>query len=106
MMPEWHQLDSSITMPQQQEPTKKKTLKSSSRSFWFSTGLLCLCENNRIESWQIQMGENETLRFICLHMAHNIEAQCLSNSSLKLKLIIKTFKTNTLSYLKGSLISI
>ena len=39
MMPEWHHLDLSITMPQQQESTKKKTLKSSSRSFWFSTGL-------------------------------------------------------------------
>ena len=39
MMPEWHQLDSSSTMPQQQESTKKKTLKSSSVSFWFSTGL-------------------------------------------------------------------
>ena len=39
MMKEWHQLDSSITMPQQQESTKKKTLKSSSRSFCFSTGL-------------------------------------------------------------------
>ena len=43
MMPEWHQLDSSSTMPEQQESTKKKTLKSSSRSFWFSTGLLLLC---------------------------------------------------------------
>ena len=46
MMPEWHQLDSSSTMPQQQESIKKKTLKSSSRSFWFSTGLLygfCIC---------------------------------------------------------------
>ena len=40
MMPEWHQLDSSSTMPTQQESTKKKTLKSSSRSFWFSTGLI------------------------------------------------------------------
>ena len=39
MMPEWHQLDSSSTMPQQQESIKKKTLKSSSRSFWFSTRL-------------------------------------------------------------------
>ena len=39
MMPEWHQLDSSSTKPTQQESTKKKTLKSSSRSFWFSTGL-------------------------------------------------------------------
>ena len=40
MMPEWHQLDSSSTMPEQYESTKKKTLKSSSRSFRFSTGLL------------------------------------------------------------------
>ena len=39
MMPEWHQLNSSRTMPTQQESTKKKTLKSSARSFWFSTGL-------------------------------------------------------------------
>jgi len=36
MMPEWHQLDSSRTMPKQQESTKKKFLKSSSR---FSAGL-------------------------------------------------------------------
>ena len=42
MMPEWHQLDSSSTMSAQQESPKKKTLKSSSRSFWFSTGLLGL----------------------------------------------------------------
>ena len=34
MMPEWHQLDSSSSMPQQQESTNKKTLKSSSRSFY------------------------------------------------------------------------
>ena len=39
MMPEWHQLDSSSTMTEQQESTKRKTLKSSSRSFLFSTGL-------------------------------------------------------------------
>jgi len=29
-------LDSSRTKPEQQESTKKKTLKSRSRSFWFS----------------------------------------------------------------------
>ena len=40
MMPEWHQLDSSCTMSEQQESTKKKTLKSSSRLFLFSTGLM------------------------------------------------------------------
>ena len=39
MMPECHQLDSSCTMSEQQESMKKKTLKSSSRSFLFSTGL-------------------------------------------------------------------
>ena len=39
MMPEWHQLDSSNTMSEQEESAKKKTLKSSSRLFWFSTGL-------------------------------------------------------------------
>ena len=39
MMPEWHQFDSSSVMPTQQESTKEKTLKSSSRSIWFSTGL-------------------------------------------------------------------
>ena len=33
-------MDSSNKMPQQQESTKEKTLKSNSRSFWFSTGLL------------------------------------------------------------------
>ena len=36
------------------------------------TVIMCLCENNRIESWQIQMGENDTLRFIWLHMVLNI----------------------------------
>ena len=36
------------------------------------TVMMCLSENYRIESWQIQMGENETLRIIWLHMVHNI----------------------------------
>ena len=40
MMTVWHQLDSSRTMPEQQKSTKIKTLKPSSMSFWFSTGLL------------------------------------------------------------------
>ena len=39
MMPEWHHLNSLSTMSEQQESVKKKTLKSSSRSFLFSTGL-------------------------------------------------------------------
>ena len=32
--------------------------------------MMCLCENDQIESWHIQMGENETLRSIWLHMVH------------------------------------
>ena len=52
MMPEWHQLDSLCTMSEQQESVKKKTLKSSSRSFLFFTGLVRLeeleCESRRI----------------------------------------------------------
>ena len=36
------------------------------------TVTMCLCENNRNESWQIQMVENETLHFVLLHMVHNI----------------------------------
>ena len=43
MMPEWHHLDSSSIMSEQQESMKKKTLKSSSRSFLFSTGLYLSC---------------------------------------------------------------
>ena len=39
-------------------------------NFW--TVMMCLSENYRIESWQIQMVENETLRIIWLHMVHNI----------------------------------
>ena len=49
MMPEWHQLDASSTMTQQQELTKKKILKSSSRSFWFSTGLFVPFDCSDIE---------------------------------------------------------
>ena len=49
MMPEWHQLDSSCTMSEQQESVKKKTLKSSSRSFLFSTGLFVFgAQKNRL----------------------------------------------------------
>ena len=36
------------------------------------TDMMCLCENNRIESYQIQIGENETLRFVWLQVVHNI----------------------------------
>ena len=70
------------------------------------TVMMCLCENNRIESWQIQMGENETLHIIWLHMLHNIACVMLKQKLFEIELILKTFKTNTLSFLKGSLISI
>ena len=36
------------------------------------TVMMCLCENNQIEPRQIQMRENETLRFIWLHKVHTI----------------------------------
>ena len=52
-MPEWHQLDSSSIMPQQQESTKKKTLKSSSRSFWFSTGLVCTLIKHSVTKFSV-----------------------------------------------------
>ena len=41
------------------------------------TVMMCLCENNQLESWQIQIGENETLRLIWLHMVHNITCAML-----------------------------
>ena len=66
----------------------------------------CLCENNRIYSWQIQVGENETLGFIWLHTVHNIACVMLKQQFFEIELILKTFKTETLSFLKGSLISI
>ena len=67
-MPEWHQLDSSNTMPQQQESTKKKTLKSSSRSFWFFTGLLC---HNLIKENLTELVEQTINRESSLHLACN-----------------------------------
>ena len=47
--------------------------------------MMCLCKNNRIESWQIQMGENETLRFICLHMVHNIACVMLKQQFFEIE---------------------
>ena len=44
--------------------------KRQQRNLW--TVMMGLYENNRIESWQIQKGENETLRLIWLHMVNNI----------------------------------
>ena len=49
------------------------------------TVMMCLCENNRIESWQIQIGENKTLRFIWLHMVHNIAGVMLKQHFLEIE---------------------
>ena len=59
-MPEWHQLDSSSTMSKQQESAKKKTLKSSSRSFWFSTGLVSYLVKNIV---LVKLGDNHIKNF-------------------------------------------
>ena len=47
--------------------------------------MMCLCENNQIESWQIQMGENETLRFIWLHMVHTIACVMLKQQFFEIQ---------------------
>ena len=47
--------------------------------------MMCLCENNRIDSWQIQIGENETLRFVWLHMIHNIACVMLKHMSFEIR---------------------
>ena len=55
------------------------------------TVIIRLSENYRIESSQIQMGENETLRIIWLHMVHNI-------SCVMLKQQIFEIETNTQNF--------
>ena len=47
--------------------------------------MMCKCENNQIESWQIQRGENETLHFIWLHMVHSIACAMLKHMSYEIK---------------------
>ena len=49
------------------------------------TVMMCLCENNRIESWQIQMGENETLRIIWLRMVHDIARVMLKQQFIEIE---------------------
>ena len=58
-------------------------------NFW--TVMMCLCENNHIEPWQIQMGENETLRFIWLYMVHTIACEMY-------KQLFFEIKTNTQNF--------
>ena len=47
--------------------------------------MMCLCENNRIESWQIKMGENETLHIMWSHMVHNIACVMLKQQFFEIK---------------------
>ena len=58
-------------------------------NFW--TVMMCLCEYNQIESWQIQMGENETLRFIWLHMVHTIECVMLKQQFFEFETYTQNF---------------
>ena len=51
------------------------------------TVMMCLCENNQFESWQIQMRENEKIRFICLHMVHNIACVMLKQQFFEIETI-------------------
>ena len=53
--------------------------------------MMCLCENNRIQSWQIQMGENETLRFIWLHMVHTIACIMLKQQFFEIETNTQNF---------------
>ena len=55
------------------------------------TVIMCLCENNRIESWQIQMGENETLRFIWLHVVHDIACEMLKQQFFEIETNTQNF---------------
>ena len=61
------------------------------------TVMMCLCENYSIDSWHIQMGENETLRFIWLHMVHNI-------ACVMLKQQFSEIKTNTQNFLNKHIV--
>ena len=55
------------------------------------TVMMCLCENNQIETWQIQVGGNETLRFIWLNMVHNICLRMLKQQSFEIETDTQNF---------------
>ena len=56
------------------------------------TVMIYICEINQIESWQIQMGENKTLRFIWLHMVHTIACVMLKQQSFEIETSTQNFK--------------
>ena len=53
--------------------------------------MMCLCENYQIESLQIQMGENQTLRFSWLHMVHNIACVMLKQQFFEIETNTQNF---------------
>ena len=55
------------------------------------TVMMCLCENNQIESGQMQMGENETLRFIWLNMVHTIASVMLKHQFFEIETNTQNF---------------
>ena len=55
------------------------------------TVMMYLYENNYIESWLIQMGENETLRFLWLHMVHTIACVMLKQQFFEIETNTQNF---------------
>ena len=55
------------------------------------TVMMGLCKNNQIESCQIQMGENERLRFIWLRMVHTIACVMLTQQFFKIETNTQNF---------------
>ena len=55
------------------------------------TVMMCLCEYNQIESWQIKIGENETLHFIWFQMVHTIECAMLKQQFFEIETNTQNF---------------
>ena len=55
------------------------------------TVMMCLCENNQIESWHIQMGENETVCFVWLHMVHTIACVMVKQQFFEIETYTQNF---------------
>ena len=58
-------------------------------NFWTVT--MCLCENKLSLLWQIQMGENITLRFIWLHRVHSIACVMLNQQFFEIETNTQNF---------------
>ena len=53
--------------------------------------MVCICENNRIESWLLQIGESQTLRFIWLQMVHNIAYVMIKQQFFEIEINTQNF---------------